>query len=326
MFDYVIRRLGFSVVTLVGMTVLIFLMIHLIPGDPVDVMTRGEADELTKQMMRKDLGLDKPLFLQYVTYMGRLIRGDLGRSLRTHQPVRSEILRRAGATVELAIFGMLISILIAVPVGILSATKPYSLIDYASMAASFLGFSMPVFWLGILLMLLLSIQFPLFPALGRGEPLFSSLMLVFGGQVAPLADSLRHLFLPAATLGFFNVGFIARMTRSCMLEVLNQEYIRTARSKGLPERIVVYKHALRNALIPIVTVVGMQFGFLLGGAVLTESVFAWPGLGRFIVESILARDYPFIQGGLLFLGTAFLIVNLLTDCLYGLINPQVRYD
>jgi len=326
MLEYIIRRLGFSLVTLVGITILVFLMIHLIPGDPVELIAGDEADEQAKETIRKDLGLDKPLFVQYLKYMSGLIQGDLGRSLWTRQPVSSEILRRAGATVELALLGMFISILIGIPAGVFSATKPYSIADYTGMTLSFLGLSMPVFWVGILLMLAFSIELPVFPALGRGEPLLSSFILVFQGKFTPLVNSLRHLILPAATLGFFNAAFVARMTRSSMLEVLHQDYINTARSKGLAEHVVVYKHAFRNALLPIVTVVGMQFGFLLGGAVLTESVFAWPGLGRFIVESILARDYPSIQGGLLFFGIAFLVVNLLTDLLYGLINPRVRYD
>ena len=185
---------------------------------------------------------------------------------------------------------------------------------------------MPAFWVGILLMMAFSIEFPLFPAMGRGEPLLPAIWVSFQGDFESLRDSLSHLVLPAVTLGLFNAAFIARMTRSSMLEVLNQDYIRTARSKGLAEFKVVYKHAFRNALLPIITVVGMQFGYLLGGAVLTESVFAWPGLGRFIVESILARDYPFIQGALLFFGTVFLLVNLLTDILYSYINPRVRFE
>ena len=227
---------------------------------------------------------------------------------------------------ELGIFGLIISIAIAIPAGVISATRPSSLVDYFSMAVSFLGISMPAFWVGILLMMAFSIEFPIFPAMGRGEPLLPAIWLVFHGDFESLRDSLSHLVLPAVTLGLFNAAFIARMTRSSMLEVLNQDYIRTARSKGLAEFKVVYKHAFRNALLPIITVVGMQFGYLLGGAVLTESVFAWPGLGRFIVESILARDYPFIQGALLFFGTAFLLVNLLTDILYCYINPRVRFE
>ena len=313
-------------ITLLGITIFVFLIIHLIPGDPVEIIAGGEADEVTKQMIRADLGLDKPLLVQYFRYISNLVRGDLGVSIWTHKPVSKEVLNRSVATMELAFFGMIISILIAIPAGVVSATRPYSAIDYLGMATSMLGVSMPVFWLGILLMLALSIAFPLFPALGRGEPLISAFFPLFDGNVEPLIDSFKYLTLPSITLGFFNAAFVARMTRSSMLEVLNQDYIRTARSKGLAEYVVIYKHAFRNALIPIITVVGMQFGYLLGGAVLTESIFAWPGLGRFIVDSILARDYPSIQGALLFFGAAFLVVNLLTDLLYSLINPQVRYE
>jgi peptide/nickel transport system permease protein len=326
MSQYILKRLFFSLITLIGITFFVFLTIHLIPGDPVEIIAGGEADEPTKAQIRKSLGLDEPLAVQYIAYMAGLIRGDLGRSLWTRKPVISEVWNRAAATLELGIFGLIISIAIAIPAGVISATRPSSLVDYCSMAVSFLGVSMPAFWVGILLMMAFSIEFPLFPAMGRGEPLLSAIWQVFQGNFEPFGDSLRHLILPAVTLGLFNAAFIARMTRSSMLEVLNQDYIRTARSKGLAEFKVVYKHAFRNALLPIITVVGMQFGYLLGGAVLTESVFAWPGLGRFIVESILARDYPFIQGALLFFGTAFLLVNLLTDILYSYINPRVRVE
>jgi len=313
------------VVTLFGITILVFLVIHLIPGNPADIMAGEDSDPETIKLVEKRLGLDKPLYTQYYLYMSGLARGDMGLSLWTRQPVRSEILRRAGATFELALFAMFFSSLIAIPVGVISATKPYSMADYTSMTISFCGISMPTFWIGILLMLALSLRFPIFPALGRGAPLFHSLILVFKGEFAPLLDSVRHLILPGITLGFHYAALVARMTRSSMLEILTQEYICTARSKGLIERVVVYKHAFRNAMLPIVTVVGLQFGFLLGGSVLTETVFAWPGLGRFLVDSILARDYPFIQGGLLFFGTIFLIVNLVTDLFYGLIDPRIRY-
>jgi len=326
MFEYIMRRLGFSVITLLAITILVFLMIHLIPGDPVQLMMGEQGDEQTRELMRQQLGLDKPLHIQYVHYMSRLVRGDMGVSLRTRNPVMSEVLRRSAATIELGIFALFISTLIAIPAGIVSATKPYSAADYISMSVSFLGISMPSFWVGLLLMMVFSLKLSILPALGRGEPLIASLILMFQGEMGPLIDSLRHLILPAVTLGLYNAGFVARMTRSSMLEVLNQEYINTVRSKGVPEYLVVYKHAFRNALLPIVTVVGLQFGFLMGGSVLTETVFAWPGLGRFIVESILTRDYPLIQGGLLFFGTVFLVVNLLTDLLYGFIDPRVRYE
>ena len=310
----------------VSITVLVFLTIHLIPGDPVELIAGIEADEETKKSIREGMGLDQPLVVQYGRYISGLMRGDMGNSLWTQKPVTSEIFRRAEATFEIVLFGLFMSVLIAIPSGVLSATRPYSKVDYLSMGFSFLGVSMPIFWVGILLMLAFSIGIPLFPALGRGEPLLSTLPGIFTGNFGPLLDSLRHIVLPAATIGFFNAAFVARMTRSSMLEVLNQDYIRTARAKGVSDFFVIYKHALRNALLPIVTVVGMQFGYLMGGAVLTETVFSWPGLGRFIVDSILARDYPSIQGALLFFGVIFLLVNLLTDLLYGLINPRVRYE
>lgn len=328
MLKYILRRFLFSLIALIVITIAVFLIIHLIPGDPAEIMVGPgvEHSEEVEELIRANLGLDKPLYMQYLKYMAGLIRGDMGLSLWTRQPVRSEILRRAGATFELALLAVLFSTFIAIPVGMVSASKPYSAADYTSMAGSFIGVSMPVFWIGILLMLVFSLEIPIFPALGRGEPFFPSLVLMFRGNFSPLFDSLRHLILPAITLGLHHAALVARMTRSSMLEVLNQDYIRTARSKGFSEFVVIYKHAFRNALIPIITVVGMQFGFLLGGSVITETVFAWPGLGRFIIESILARDYPFIQGGLLFFAIVILVVNLVTDLLYGLIDPRVRYQ
>jgi peptide/nickel transport system permease protein len=258
------------------------------------------------ELIRHQLGLDRSIHVQYAFFLGRLARFDLGRSARTQNPVTEEIWARLPNTMLLAVVAITLACLFGIPAGIISAVRPYTWIDYVVTSTALFGISMPVFWLGLMLIVVFSIVLHWLPAGGTG--------------------SWNHVILPSLTLAAFVVAFIARMTRSSMLEVLSQDYTTTARSKGLKEEVVIIKHALKNALIPIITVIGLQFGLLLGGAVLTETVFAWPGVGRLIVDSILARDYPVIQGAILVFGLLYILVNLVVDLLYAYVDPRIRYD
>lgn len=257
-------------------------------------------------LIRRQLGLDRPFHVQYALFLSRLVRLDLGRSARTQNPVIEEIWSRLPNTVLLAVAAISLACLFGIPAGIVSAVRPYTWIDYLATSMALFGISMPVFWLGLMLVILFSVVLHWLPAGGTG--------------------SWKHVVLPSLTLASFVVAFITRMTRASMMEALSQDYVTTARSKGLREEVVIIKHALKNALIPIITVVGLQFGLLLGGAVLTETVFAWPGLGRLIVDSILARDYPVIQGAILIFGLLYITVNLLVDLVYAWVDPRIRYD
>jgi peptide/nickel transport system permease protein/oligopeptide transport system permease protein len=278
----------------------------MLPGDPAQVLAGQMASPEEIETIRKQLGLDRPVYEQYLSYFGRLARFDLGRSARTQNPVIEEIWARLPNTALLAVVAIGLACLFGIPAGVISAVRPYTWVDYVVTVGALFGISMPVFWLGLMLVVVFSVVLRWLPAGGTG-----------GWQ---------HVVLPSVTLASFVVAFIARMTRSTMLETLSLDYISTARSKGLRETVVVVKHALKNALIPIVTVVGLQFGLLLGGAVLTETVFAWPGIGRLIVDSILARDYPMIQGTILVFGLLYILVNLAVDLLYVVIDPRIRYE
>jgi peptide/nickel transport system permease protein/oligopeptide transport system permease protein len=278
----------------------------MLPGDPAQVLAGQMATPEEIENIRRQLGLDRPIYEQYVTYLSRLARFDLGRSARTQNPVTEEIWARLPNTLLLAVVAITLACLLGIPAGIISAVRPYSWIDYLVTTSALFGMSMPVFWLGLMLVVVFSVILKWLPAGGTG--------------------SWQHVILPSVTLAAFVAAFISRMTRSAMLETLAQDYTTTARSKGLKERVVVIKHALKNAMIPIITVVGLQFGLLLGGAVLTETVFAWPGLGRLIVDSILARDYPVIQGAILIFGLLYIMVNLVVDLIYALVDPRIRYD
>jgi peptide/nickel transport system permease protein/oligopeptide transport system permease protein len=306
MLSYVIKRLLSMIPVLIGISILLFFMLRMLPGDPAQVLAGQMASPEEIATIRTQLGLDRPIYEQYLSYLGRLVRLDLGRSARTQNPVIEEIWARLPNTVLLAVVAISLACLLGIPAGIISAVRPYTWVDYAVTMGALFGISMPVFWLGMMLVVLFSVILRWLPAGGTG-----------GWQ---------HVVLPSVTLASFVVAFIARMTRSTMLETLAQDYTTTARSKGLKENVVVIKHALKNALIPIVTVVGLQFGLLLGGAVLTETVFAWPGIGRLIVDSILARDYPVIQGTILIFGLLYLLVNLAVDLAYAYIDPRIRYD
>lgn len=306
MISYIIRRLLLSIPVLIGVVTLVFLSLRLMPGDPALIMAGEAAPQEVVQRLRDQLGLDRPLLVQYGIYMGNLLRGDLGQSVRTRRPVLREISVRFPATMELAAASMAIAVFIGLIAGLVSATRQYSLLDYGTMVIALLGISVPVFWFGLMAMWFFSVRLGWFPVAGRG--------------------TLRHIVLPAITLGAMSAGMIARMTRSSMLEVMRQDYVRTARAKGMSERVVQLKHALRNALIPVMTVTGLQFGTLLGGSVLTETVFTWPGVGRLMVDSIMNRDYPVVQGAVLLIAVVFTAVNLLVDIMYSLVDPRIRYD
>ena len=313
---FLARRLLHLAPVLLGVSVIVFMVLHLAPGDPAEVMLGANANKEDLDRLRTQLGLDQPLHVQYFTWISHVARGDLGRSLWMKRPVLGEVLERFKATILLTGSALLLSTLGGLALGIASATRANSLLDRLSGVASLFGASMPVFWLGIVLMVIFSLWLGWLPASGMYAP--------YGG--GGLGDLLAHLVLPAVTLAAASVTIIARLTRATMLETLGQDYVRTARAKGLGERVVVWRHALKNALIPIVTVVGVQAGYLLGGAVLTETVFAWPGVGTLVIQGILARDMPLVQGGVLVIALSFVLVNLLVDTLYAWLDPRIKFQ
>jgi peptide/nickel transport system permease protein len=311
---------------ILGISAIVFGLSHLIPGDPVTVLLGQEATPAEAARLRSVLGLDQPLPVQYVLWLGRAVRGDLGTTLFGGQTVTDLLRTAVPATLELSIAALVLSLAIALPLGIVSAVRRGSLIDLGSMLLALVGVSTPVFWSGIVLILIFSLQLSWLPFNGRGPPLLDSLLaLAHGNGAADLLDSLRHLALPALALGTTLVGPIARLVRSSLLEVLGREYVWVARAKGLHERDVVLHHALKNALLPVVTVLGVQIGGLLGGAIITETVFAWPGVGRLIVTAILQHDYAVSQGGVLVVAVLFAAINLLVDVSYAYLNPRIRY-
>jgi peptide/nickel transport system permease protein len=313
---YVVRRLLLLVPVLLGVSVIIFMVLHLAPGDPAEIMLGSQATQADLERLRAELGLTEPLYVQYVHWLGLVARGDLGRSIWMKRPVLAEVLGRFKATLVLTGAALVLSTLGGLALGIASAVRPNSLLDRLSAVASLFGASMPVFWLGIVLMVIFALWLGWLPASGMFAP--------YGG--GDLRDLLVHLALPAVTLAAASVTIIARLTRSTMLETLGQDYIRTARAKGVVERAVVLRHGLKNALIPIVTVVGVQAGYLLGGAVLTETVFAWPGVGTLMIQGILARDFPLVQGCVLVVALSFVVINLAVDLLYAWLDPRIRYE
>lgn len=301
------RRLVASVVTLLGVGLVLVGLIQLLPGDPARMIAGMEAQQADVERIRRQLGLDEPIIVQYWRFLEHLLQGNMGVSVRTGSPVTEEIMARLPFTVELAVLGTLFGVVAGILLGVIAATHKDSWIDSIVSTVGVMGISMPVYWLGILLIVVFAVKLQVVPASG--------------------AASLSSLILPSLTLGVFSMAIVSRMTRSNMLDVLGRDYIRTVRAKGLVERVVVYKHALRNSFVPILTVIGLQFGSLLGGAVLTESVFAWPGLGRLLVDSINARDFPMVQGIVFTFAAMFIVVNIITDLLYTVVDPRVSlYD
>lgn len=335
MFQFIFRRLSLVIPTFIGITLLTFTLIRLIPGDPIEVMAgeHGVSPERHAQLAAQ-LGLDQPLFVQYYHYVLGVLQGDLGNSLVTHEPVMNEFLTLFPATVELTICATIFAILIGLPAGIIAAVKRGTLFDHSVMTFSLTGYSMPIFWWALLLMLVFSVTLGWTPVSGRIDVSywidnvtgFMIIDAILSGEDGALTSALSHLILPSIVLGTIPMAVIARMTRSAMLEVLNEDYIRTARAKGIAPWRVIVIHALRNALIPVITVIGLQIGTLLSGAILTETVFAWPGIGKWLIESISRRDYPVVQGGILIVATIIIVVNLLVDIAYGIVNPRIRHS
>ncbi len=303
---YLLSRLGQILPVVFGVVTIVFFLVHLIPGDPVEIMLGESAVAAQKEELRRELKLDRPVAAQYASFLGGLVRGDLGISFRSGEPVLREILSRFPATLLLAAASLLVALLVAVPLGVLSAMRQHSPLDHLSAFLAMLGLSMPNFWLGPLLILVFSIRLGLFPVAGYGTA--------------------RHLVLPALTMGAGMAAILMRMLRSSLLEEVRQEYVRAAAAKGLSRRAAVLRHALKNSAIPVLTVLGLQFGALLSGSIITETIFSWPGIGRLLVQAIAARDFPLVQGCVLFIAVCTVAVNLATDLLYSRLDPRIRYE
>ncbi|MCE2397094.1 ABC transporter permease [Candidatus Poribacteria bacterium] len=334
MIVYVLHRLLSMGLSLFGVSLLVFFMVHLIPGDAALAILGERATEEALTELRRQMGLNQPLYKQYGVFLWDLVHFDLGRSFKTNQPVIDEILRKFPATVELTLAAMIFSIFFGIAAGIIAAVNRGKFWDYTTMFGSLAGISMPIFWLGLMLILLLAYTFPIFPSSQRLDAVldldiqhrthFYLIDTLLAGNFAAFRDAIAHLILPAITLGTIPLAIIARMTRSSLLEVLNQQYIVTAYAKGLPKRVVILKHALKNSIIPVLTVIGLQFGYLMGGAILTEHIFSWPGLGSWLRAAVEARDIRPVQGGVLFVATVFMTVNLIVDLLYAYFDPRIR--
>ncbi|MBP2290434.1 MULTISPECIES: ABC transporter permease subunit [Azospirillum] len=335
MLRFILTRVSLVIPTFLGVTFLTFLLIRLVPGDPIEVRVgeRGIPPERLEQL-RHELGLDQSLWHQFLDYIGGVLSGDLGLSLVTRNPVLDEFLTLFPATIELAALAMLFATVVGLPAGIIAAVKRGSIFDHGVMGISLTGYSMPIFWWGLLLILFFSVGLGWTPVSGRLDLLYyvepvTGFMLIdtlLAGEYGAFWSALHHLILPMVVLGTVPLAVVARMTRSAMLEVLGEDYIRTAKAKGLAGKRVIGLHALRNALIPVVTVIGLQVGTLLGGAILTETIFSWPGVGKWLIESINRRDYPALQGGVLLIASTVMAVNLLVDLLYGVLNPRIRHS
>jgi len=331
---YIFKRLLLLLPVLLGVLVVVFVVLRVFTTDPAAMMLGQHATTAQIEQLRHQLGLDQPLYMQFFTYLGQILQGDFGRSLMTGSPVLQEVGARFPATIELALFAILLATVFGIIMGVVAAVRQNTKWDYSTMIISLLGVSMPIYWLGLLLIILFAVILGWLPAAGRIdiglEPARVTGMYILDsiltGNFAALVSSLRHIIVPGIALASYSTAIIARMTRSTMLEVVRQDYIRTARAKGLTERAVIYRHALRNALIPVITVIGLQMGSLLGGAVLTETVFSWPGIGGRLVEAILANDYPLVQGSVILVATIFVLVNLLVDILYAYIDPRIHYS
>ena len=332
MLAYIFRRILILIPTLLGVSIIIFFMLRITPGDPAELLLGERATEEALHEIREHLGLNEPLHVQYGKFIKRLMKGDLGETIWSRQKVWIEVKERFPATIELSVAALFISCFFGIIFGIISATRQYSIFDYLSMLGALIGVSMPIFWLGLVFMLIFSVNLGWLPLSGRlsvGIDLevitnFYILDAVLTKNWVALKDAIWHIIMPAVTLSTIPMAIVARMTRSSMLEVLRQDYIKTAKAKGLSQFTVTFKHALRNALIPVVTTIGLQFGVALGGAILTETIFAWPGVGKWMFDAVMKRDYMVIQGGTLFIAAVFVVINLVVDVLYAVINPRIN--
>ncbi|MCC7160977.1 MAG: ABC transporter permease [Anaerolineae bacterium] len=334
MLKFIIGRLIEMVPVLIGISILVFFFIHLIPGDPAAIIAGDFATPESIADIRSNLGLDEPLPVQYFRYMGRLLRGDMGRSIHTSNPIAQELLQRLPASIELAVSAMLIAILIGIPAGIVSAMRRSSILDTLTMTGALIGVSVPIYVLGLVAVWFFAVQLRILPPGSRIGPDielqnitgFFVLDSILTRNWNALVDVLKHLVIPAVVLCTVPMAIIARITRSSLLEVFSQDYVRTARGKGLSETRVVIRHALKNGMLPVITIIGLQFGVILSGAVLTETIFSWPGIGRWVYEAIQKRDYPIVQGMTLFIGFVFVMSSLIVDAFYTWLDPRVRYD
>ena len=334
MTHYLVRRILETIPVLFGASVIVFLLVHLIPGGPEVVLLGERISEENVARLRAQLGLDRPLPEQYLVYIGNILRGDLGHSIAGNIPIAEELGRRLPATMELSILALTIAVVVAVPLGVISAVRRGSWVDTGTMMGAMIGISMPIFWLGLLLLWIFGVKLDLLPFIGRLSPNVEietctglhTIDAIISGNWSALGDALAHLILPAVTVSTIPIAIIARITRSATLELLRLHYIRTARAKGLREGTVIQRHALRNALLPVVTIIGLQMGTLLAGAVLTRTIFSWPGIGRWLFNSIQGRDYPIVQSVTLVTTVIFVVVNLLVDLSYAWLNPRIRYE
>lgn len=332
MLAFIIRRILSLIPVLIGVSIIVFFFIHMIPGDPVLAILGERATVENVERARHELGLDRPLWEQYFLYVNKIFHGDLGRSIRSNTPVSQELGTKFPATVELSLFALFIALIVGIPAGIISAAKRNSVIDTTVMFGALIGVSMPIFWLGLMLAFLFSVFLKWLPFSGRIDPMITlpiktNLLLLdslLAGNWVAFKNALSHLILPSLALSTIPMAIIARMTRSCLLEELSQDYIRTARAKGLKENRVLLRHALKNAFLPVVTTIGLQAGTLLSGAILTETIFSWPGIGRWIYMAIQSRDYPIVQGATLLIALIYVLVNLLVDVSYAFLDPRIR--
>ncbi|MFC7072945.1 ABC transporter permease [Halovenus rubra] len=324
---FFIRRTLQGLLVVWGVITIVFLLRFITPGNPIDFVAPLDASPELRQSLAADLGLDKPLYVQYFEYVTSLVQGDMGYSFLRGQPASDIIFRRLPATLELAIASTVVAIVFSIPLGVISATRRNEPVDYAATSFSLAGISTPNFWLGIMLILVVGVQFELLPTSRRIIGFAPAVeMLIFDQSTLGIRAWLEHIILPAVTLGTYFTALIVRLTRSGMLEELGKSYVESSRAKGLPETLVRYKHVLRNTMIPIITVLGLQLGTLIGGAVITESVFSWPGLGTLVIDAINQRDWPLIQGTIIIIGTGFVIINIFVDALYTYLNPQVEFE
>lgn len=333
MLKYIFKRLLQLIPVLIGVSIIVFVIMRVFAPDPAPIVLGQHATQEAMNAWREANGLNQPLYIQYFEFVKGMFVGDFGTSYYTKTPVLQEVFSRFPATVELALSAIIFASFFGILIGVISAVKKNTILDSAGMATALIGVSMPIFWLGILLIIVFSGTFHILPSGGRINPLlqptnitgFYLIDSLLTGNLQSFVDAFMHLILPACTLGMYSMAIIARMTRSEMIETLNQDYIRTARAKGLKERTVVIKHALRNAMIPVITVIGLQLGMLLGGAVLTETVFSWPGIGAYTVSSILKSDFPVVQGVVMLIAIIFVLTNLVVDIVYAFLDPRIKY-